>query len=132
MKRPHMPRRFSHSIPRYPITRQFLGRARFFQGRTTEAIQIFRELGISGEGFLGFACARVGLREEAEHLAAAHPNRPNQQALIYAGLGEKDRVFEALERMAALKDERIRIYLTYPELALIRDDPRLKPFRKKI
>jgi tetratricopeptide (TPR) repeat protein len=118
--------------PRYPVTRQFLGRARFFQGRTAEAIQIFRDLKTIGDGFLGFVYGRTGRRDEAEQLLTAHPERPNQQVIICAGLGDKDRVFEYLEKMFALKDERIRIYLTFPELALIRGDPRLKAFRKKI
>ena len=73
----------------------------------------------------------TGKREEAGTLLSAHPDWPNQHVLIYAGLGDKDRVFEALDRMLAAKDQRVRTYLTYPELALIRGDPRLKTFRKK-
>ena len=92
---------------------------------------MLREQGNFNEGFLGFALARTGRREEAEKLLSAHPDRQNQQVLIYAGLGDKDRVFEALDRMLAAKDERVRTYLTYPELSLIRGDPRLKTFRKK-
>ena len=92
---------------------------------------MFREQGSGAEGFLGFALARTGRREEAEKLLSAHPDRPNQHVLIYAGLGDKDRVFEALDRMLAAKDQRVRKYLTYPELSLIRGDPRLKTFRKK-
>jgi TolB-like protein len=114
-----------------PLGRQFLGRARFFQGRADDAISIFRQLGGGSAGFLGFALARTGHQEEAVKLLSAYPDRPNQHALIYAGLGDKDHVFEALDRMLEVKDQRVRIYLTFPELALIRDDSRLNAFRKK-
>jgi hypothetical protein len=74
----------------------------------------------------------TGRRAEAETLAAKSTNFPNRLAFIYAGLGDKDRVFEALEAMAARKDPRVQVYLGYPEMALIRNDPRLAAFRKKV
>jgi TolB-like protein len=113
------------------LSKQFLGRVRFWQGRTDEAISLFRQLGNGSEGFLGFALARAGHREEAIKLLSVHPDRPNQQVLIYAGLGDHDHVFESLDRMLVIKDQRVRIYLTFPELSLIRGDPRLMHFRKK-
>ncbi len=60
------------------------------------------------------------------------PVFPRRLAFIYAGLCDKDRVFEALEGMAANKDPLVRHYISYPELALIRDDPRLPAFRRKV
>ena len=56
----------------------------------------------------------------------------NEQVLIFAGLGDKDRTLEALNRMAALGPQRVGLYLAYPELALLRGDPRLKVFRMKV
>ena len=53
-------------------------------------------------------------------------------ALICAGLGDKDCAIEALNRMADIKDPRVRYYLIYPELAIIRGDPRLKALRKQV
>jgi hypothetical protein len=47
-------------------------------------------------------------------------------------LGDKDRTFEALDRMAAQGAVRIGRALSYPELALLRGDPRLKALRKKV
>jgi TolB-like protein len=82
-------------------------------------------------GFLGFAYARSGRREEAEKMASASIYA-NEQALIYAGLGDKDRTFEALDRMAELGAQRVGVYINYPELAFLRDDPRLKALQKKI
>jgi hypothetical protein len=76
--------------------------------------------------------SRAGRREEAEKLLALSLDRnPFQQALVYAGMGDKDRTFEALNRVAALGPVRVGRTLSYPELALVRGDPRLKPLRKK-
>jgi len=64
---------------------------------------------------------------------AAVSHYPNEQALIFAGLGEKDRTFEALERMRILGTQRVGIHLNYPEVASsLRGDPRLQAFREKV
>jgi TolB-like protein/Flp pilus assembly protein TadD len=115
---------------------QCLGRVRFGQGRIAEAVQLLAgDPSLPREpqtrGFLGYAYARSGRHEEAEMMAAAS-DYANEQALIYAGLGDKARVFEALERMSAVGAQRIGRYLNYPELALLRGDSRLKAFREKV
>jgi serine/threonine protein kinase/Tfp pilus assembly protein PilF len=120
----------------YSFKGQLLARARLNQGRIDEAIQLLtndRTLSTNPQtrGFLGYAYARSGRREEAEKMAAAS-RYPNEQALIYAGLGDKDRSFAALDRMAALGSIRLGVYLNRPELALVRGDPRLAALRKKI
>ena len=63
---------------------------------------------------------------------AANADSPQILVLIYAGLGDKDRAFDALERMAAEGPGRIGQYLTYPELASLRGDPRLKTLRRSV
>lgn len=63
---------------------------------------------------------------------AAASNYPNEQALIFAGLGDKDWTFAALERMTTLGAQRVGRYINYPEMALVGDDPRLKGFRKSV
>jgi tetratricopeptide (TPR) repeat protein len=110
---------------------RLLGRARLGQNRIREAIQLLEAESRPGaRGFLGYALAKAGRREEAEKLVGAA--NPYEEVLIFAGLGGKDRVFEALYRMAPCGAIRIGQTLTFPELALIRDDPRRKAFRKKI
>ena len=109
-----------------------LARARLGQGRTGEAIQLLAgDTTPPNPGFLGYAYARSGRREEAEKLAAATTN-PYMQVLIFAGLCDKDRTLEALDRMATLGALRVGRTLTYPELALLRGDPRVKALRKKV
>ena len=109
---------------------QFLGRARLGQGRINEAIELLTDDG--NPGFLGYAYARSGRREEALKLATASGENPFWQTLIYAGLGDRDHAFEALDRMARLGPGRVGQYLTFPELAVLRGDPRLKALRKKV
>jgi len=118
--------------PNYLLARQLVARARFFQGKTEEAVGMLQSFGPGSAGFLGYAYAQTGRREDAEKLAASFPDWPNRQVVIYAGLGDADRVFEALDRMVVGKDERILKYLTYPELAVIRSDPRLTKLRVRL
>ena len=110
---------------------------RLGQERTQQAIQILAdriEQGAAGpeiKGFLGYAYGRAGRSDDAEKLAAANQN-PYQQALTFAGLGDKERTLDALERMAILGPVRLGRDLTYPEFDLVRGDPRLKALRKKL
>ena len=110
-----------------------LGRARMGRGKIDEAIQL---LGTSGSGlnraYFGHALGRAGRREEAEKLLGLVGGSPFPQALIFAGLGDKDRTFEALNRMSVQGPVRLGRALTWPELDLIRGDPRLKTLRKKV
>jgi TolB-like protein len=118
----------------YTQTNLCVARARLGQERTGEAIRILA----TGVGRpieraeLGYAYARVGRREEAEKLAAELSPNPYQEAMIYAGLGDKERTWEALERMSALGPLRIGWALAYPEFALVGGDPRLKALRRKV
>jgi tetratricopeptide (TPR) repeat protein len=90
-----------------------LGRIRLTQGRFDEAIQLFRESVSSlDQAYLGNALGRAGRREEAEKIASTFERNPYQQALIFAGLGDKDRTFDALIRFAALGPVRLGRALT--------------------
>lgn len=107
----------------------WLGRALFFQGRTAEAIRLFDS--DSDFGLLGYAYGKTGRIAEAEELAARVTDA-TQQALIFAGLGDRDRAMGALERAAELGPVRLGRLLNYPEMALLRGDPRAKAFRKRL
>jgi TolB-like protein/Flp pilus assembly protein TadD len=109
--------------------------ARVRQGRAREMIQIYetdpRE---GGETALGCAYARVGRREEAEKRVSKVTGGEGG-AEIFACLGEKDRVFEALDRAAALGPIRIGWFLLRVDRenrGLLRGDPRLQALRKKV
>jgi len=121
----------------HPTKWMTLARVRLGQGRTAEAIQILVNdqthliRNPQERGFLGYAYALSGRREEAEKMASA-AQYANEQALIFAGLGDKERTLEALERMGALGPQRVGDYLNFPQMAFLRGDPRVKALRKKV
>jgi TolB-like protein/Flp pilus assembly protein TadD len=110
-------------------------RIRVLQGRALDIIHIYeRDPAKSRVGAgLGCAYARVGRREEAEKVFSA--TRDIARAEILACLGDKDRVFEALDRDAEVGPIRMgwvlnRVNRESPEL--LRGDPRLEALRKKV
>lgn len=119
----------------HPLKNSYLARAQLGRGNVAEAIQLAADGWNSSNplirGFTGYIYARSGRRDEAEKLVAAS-NYANEQALIFAGLGDMERTLGALDRMASLGAQRVGVFLNYPELALLRDDPRLKVFRKRV
>ena len=113
--------------------------ARVRQGRAAEVIRMYeadptrREFATA----LGCAYARAGRREEAEKVAANSTANPGNMsdAQIFACLGDKDRVFEALDRDAAVGPIRMGWVLNRvnrENSVLLRGDPRLKALRKKV
>jgi tetratricopeptide (TPR) repeat protein len=124
-------------MPNDQVTRvECLARVRGGQGRTREMAELLeRAPALKGnpqaQGLLGYAYARSDRRDEARRMAA-QTTFPNEQALILAGLGDKDGTFEALGRMAALGPQRVGLYLNYPELTLLRGDPRLAALDRRL
>ena len=114
-----------------PLYEQYYGRLLLQKKRVSEAIPYFPNEEPGSWGFLGLTYGLLGRRAEAEELRKSEQH-PNRLALICAGLGDKDCVIEALNRMVGVKDQRIHYYLRYPELSLIRGDPRLVSLKKKI
>jgi tetratricopeptide (TPR) repeat protein len=106
-----------------------MGRALLGQGGTNDAIQVLAAA--PNPRYLGYAYGRAGRREDAEKLASTSTGAL-AQALIFAGLGDKERTMQAVERLATLGPVRLGRDLTYPEFALIRGDPRVKVLRKKV
>jgi hypothetical protein len=113
-----------------------LGRARFGQGRTAEAIQVLSS--VKEWGYLAYIYARSGRLAEAQRLMAeapiVHPDRrgPHQLALVFAGFKDSDRTIGALERLARVGPVRLGFTLNSPEFAFVRGDPRLKILRAKV
>jgi len=121
--------------PNDNIAEQLYARALMLKGRLSEATAIFKkqdEAGTGSPGFLGYAYAMAGRRADAQKVAAKYPEWPWVHVFVYAGLGDKDRTFQALEKMAANHDPRVGAYLTYPELGLLRGDTRLTEFRQTL
>ena len=92
-----------------------------------------RTAGSEGDwGYVGYLYAVTGRRDEAEAVAARHPESAARQMLVYGGLGDKDRAFEALERTAAVHWWRAATWMVRPEMAILRDDPRVADLRRKL
>jgi tetratricopeptide (TPR) repeat protein len=108
---------------------QVMARAMFQKGQHAAAIEIFRRQGAGSQGFLGYALARIGRREEALRLAEANANFPAREVLIFAGLGDTDKAIAVLKQIAERKEPRVQ-YLTYPELSALVSDPRMEDVRK--
>jgi TolB-like protein len=121
--------------PDQTMNHQFQGRLLLQKGQAMAAIPYFQR-GVGGglgDPFLGFAYGVTGKWAEAESLRESQRQHQNNGlALTCAGLGDRDCVFEALNQMADMKDPRIHYYIAYPELSLIRGDPRLLALKKKI
>jgi len=122
-----------HSIDSSPNWQydQYYGRLLLQKKQVREAIPYFPNEEPGSRGFLGLVYGLLGRRAEAEEFRKSEQH-PNHLALICAGLGDKDGVIEALYRMADMKDPRVHYYLIYPELSLIRGDPRLVSLKKRI
>jgi tetratricopeptide (TPR) repeat protein len=85
-----------------------------------------------GAQVLGVAYAKAGRRKDAERVAALVP-RLMSKAFIFAALGDKDRTFEALDRMVPWGPTRLgRDVLISPNFEFLRGDPRLKALREKV
>lgn len=124
-----------------PYVDQHLGRALTFAGRWTEALSLWETRrdpygnGLwkdqpGGHPWVAAAYLRAGRRAEVERMAKTHVE-PYRLALIHAALGNIDRTFEDLSRAAETVPHRVAELLTYPEMRLLRGDPRLAALRKK-
>src|SRR5215468_10791348 len=122
-------RRYEEAAAHCAGSPECLGRVRLGQGKVNDAIQILSTM--DNPRFLGYAYGRAGRREDAEKLAAALAPNAFSEALIYAGLGDKDRTLEALNRVAELGAARVGRALNTPEFELLHSDPRVNDLRKK-
>jgi len=120
--------------PRFPFASLHLARALTFAGRPAEAITLYEEMekqsGVPSP-WSAHAYVRVGRREEAEALAVRHAANPYRLAIIYAALDQKDRAFDALDRMTLVESQRVGLLLGWPEMAGLRGDPRFAEIRRK-
>ncbi|HJR61876.1 MAG TPA: protein kinase [Vicinamibacterales bacterium] len=120
--------------PDFPYAANILARALTFAGRPEEAIALWesRPQPSNWERWLMPAYVKLGRRADVDRLLNLPRNaNPYRQALNYAALGDKERTFEALSRAAAVEPLRTAAVLAYPEMSLLRGDPRLDQLRKR-
>ena len=90
-------------------------------------------------GVLAHALARAGRKAEAQRviddlieLSKSKFVSQSTIAMAYAGLGEKDKAFEWLDKSYESHDEAILWLKNHPMFEPLRDDPRYKPMLKRL
>ena len=81
--------------------------------------------------WLAHAYVVAGERPAAEKLAAEATAHPYRLAVISGALGDAGRAVGALERAAVSEPHRMGRLLIEPELAALRDDPRVRALRTR-
>jgi serine/threonine-protein kinase len=120
---------------------QHIGRALTFAGRLPEALSFFDSLpGPQGglwkdypgaKTWLARAYVSAGRRAEVQQWTQMS-GEPYRLAVIHAALGNKDRTFEELNKAAEIVPHRVVPLLAYPEMRLLRGDPRLTALRVRL
>jgi TolB-like protein/DNA-binding winged helix-turn-helix (wHTH) protein/Tfp pilus assembly protein PilF len=123
-----------------------LGRAHLAKGMHEEAIQALRKgVGLySGsqtpDGFLGYAYAMAGERDEALRMADGlkrlwkqrDPDAAYELARAYAGLGDRDRALEWLDKAYQERYPSVRVVRIDPQLDGLRSDPRFQDLLRRM
>jgi hypothetical protein len=111
---------------------QSKGRALYLTQRTEQALEWFSTS--QGQwGHRAYVLALKGRNDEARALAAAHPGEPARRLLIYAGLKDRERAFEALQQTAAGEPWRALVWMKWPEIEpVLRGDPRVDALRTQL
>lgn len=128
--------------PDYWIARLNLGKAYEMQGRHEEALVEFRRaLALSGPNLeplmmIGYLQGVIGETEEATAVAdrmveAAGKGYvpPTKIALVYVGLGDRDRTFEWLDRACEERDLGLTFLWANPRWRQLEGDPRFERIR---
>jgi adenylate cyclase len=90
-------------------------------------------------GYLGYAYAMLGQKDEAEKILHALEERSKEEYirpttlwLLHTALGDIDRSFECLEKAIEDRDPAMILLKAAPEYDIVRSDPRFKAFLKKM
>ena len=101
-------------------------------GRPGEAIALLEQAPPGSHGYLAHAYVKAGRRADAERLLEPTKPFPMRHAMVQTALGNADGAFEALERMLAREGHRVPRLLAYPEMAMLRNDPRFADLRRRL
>jgi TolB-like protein/Flp pilus assembly protein TadD len=130
--------------PNFPVAPWGIGLAYEQKGMLTEAIAAIRQAtslskSLNFQSSLGHALALSGRSEEARAILDRLGEQARQSyvpsyffALIHAGLGEKDRAMEWLERAYQERSTVLAYLRLDPRLAALRSDPRFSSLLQRI
>jgi TolB-like protein/tRNA A-37 threonylcarbamoyl transferase component Bud32 len=114
--------------PDFAFVQTYLARALILEGRVEEALPLWQ----SGAIWPIHAYVRMGKRTEAEKLAAEHARYPYRMVIIATAMGDTPRAIEALEQTMVSEPHRVPSLLVDPELAALRDHPRVVAIRREL
>lgn len=131
--------------PDAPYANLLVGRAYATKGACAEALEYLQKsVALSGAapeyvGHLGYANGLCGKRAEAlkmlhqlQRLSALRYVSPYDLAVVYAGLGDKDLAFAALDAAASGHAREIVLMNHWPEITSLRADPRYARLKRRI
>jgi tetratricopeptide (TPR) repeat protein len=132
--------------PNHALTLNWLGVAYVEKGEYEDGIALINEaVRLTGRrspftlGLLGYAYGVAGKREEAQEILDEVLERskrgyfsPHFIAVIYAGMGDKDKAFEWLERAYDEGDPRLYPVKVIPRLRSLHSDPRFTALLEKM
>jgi tetratricopeptide (TPR) repeat protein len=124
-------------------SRFILGYAYDAMGQYNEAITEYQEtmrvagVDTSTQCYLGYALAKAGKRTEAEALLKQLETTkeyvsPAELAILYIGLGDKERSLSALERSYAAHDLQMQYLVADPHYDSLRSEPRFQELVRKV
>lgn len=116
-----------------------LGRVYVLRGKYDQAIAQFHKTGPGTAGSLGYAYALAGKRDEARKLLRELDRRsqtkhvtPDEFALIYMGLGEKERALSYLEKAYSERANALVYLRADARFDVLRAEPRFKDLVRRI
>ena len=117
--------------PELESASQTFDRAMYLSGRLRQPVETFSAK--ARWAYRGYVLAALGRRDEAARLAAEHPREPARQMLVYAGLDDRDRAFDALQRTARTSPWRAMTWMQRIEIApVFRGDSRAAALRERL
>ena len=128
--------------PTHPAIYGSLGHLHSIQGNYKKGIEAFQkniDLGGKYDHLLGYSYALSGERDKAVKILQeliekkkANYYSSARIAMIYAGLGETDKVFEWLEKAYDEHDSVLFNFIDYPYFDHLHSDPRFKALLRKM
>ncbi len=130
-------------VPEYGGAYYGRGLARTATGNFAEAITDFKEMiRLNGEHtgvncYLGYALAKAGRINESRAILRRLEKgieyvSPVELAILYIGLGEKEKALAALERGFAERDSQMQFLMIEPNFNEIRSEPRFAELVRKV
>jgi len=129
--------------PNYTLTHLWFGYAYAAKGQYAQAIAEYKEVVRLGEDststkiYLGYSLAMSGKRNEAlailnEMQTTKEYVSPAELAVLYAGLGDKEQAFAALERAYAAHDFQLQYLKVEPSYDSLRSDRRFADLVRRV